>query len=112
MIAHLSNYFTGQAIIIGKKAIIELVQHGYECAKKYNLITGFEVCLYIDLMIMLGHAFDTDPQIPWANDILINHEISNPTERIELLYKRASGFMNMIMDKEVPFSNGTISKND
>lgn len=100
MIAHISNYFEGLATILGKKGLSELIQHGYECSKKYGLLTAYEVCLYIDLMIMLGHAFDTDPQIPWTNEILINREIPNPTQRIELLYKRALGFIEMTMGRD------------
>ncbi|HEY6946097.1 MAG TPA: hypothetical protein VI431_13225, partial [Candidatus Acidoferrum sp.] len=42
-----------------------------------------------DLMILYGRDFDKDPAHPWAQSILQNQAIRNPSTKIERLYKAA-----------------------
>jgi hypothetical protein len=53
---------------------------------------GFEqkgtVRFYLDTMIVLGSGFDTDPQVPWAADILADGRYRAPMDRAEALHAR------------------------
>src|SRR4051812_14835589 len=86
MLNHIEDHFTPMATLLGKDGLRKLIYHGYERAKKYGFATGYEVCLFTDIMILLGTGFDTDPQFPWARDILINRNM-DATSKIEKLYE-------------------------
>lgn len=53
---------------------------------------GFEqkgtVRFYLDMMTILGGGFDTDPQFPWAADILADVRYRAPMDRAEALHAR------------------------
>ena len=48
----------------------ELIEYGIARARVYRVTARREVCRYIDLMAVFGRDFDTDPQLPWAAEIL------------------------------------------
>ena len=100
MLTHISSNFNGHALVLGKKNISRLIRHGYNCAREYGFETRYEVCLYIDLMIMLGHGFDTDPQLAWSQEFLRHENKKDTPERIDQLYQRAVGFMEILMGPE------------
>jgi len=61
-------------------------------------------------MIMLGHGFDSDPQLSRVNEILTMQDIVDPTERINLVYKRALEFMEKIVGKKEVFPKAQLEK--
>ena len=110
MIDHLSGHFRRQASIAGISGLSKLVRRGYEASKNYGFATSYECCLYIDLMIMLGHGFDTDPQLSRVNEILVTKDVADPTERINLTYKRTLGFMETTIGKKEVFPKAQFEK--
>ena len=44
------------------------------------------VRLYLELMLLFGTYFDTDPQYPWATEILTSRDSSSQMQRAERLY--------------------------
>lgn len=61
MLRHLANYFPEKAAMLGKEGLLELIDDGLTAVKDYGLETSYEVCCYIDIALMLGRGFNTDP---------------------------------------------------
>lgn len=92
MEAHAAEYFPQQCHIMGKAGLKKLVIKGYTDAKKYGIITSADLCIYIDLMIMLGHEFTTDPQLPWVAETFGTGETINDPKPLHKAYYRAIAF--------------------
>ena len=89
MIAHLKKVFPEKFESLGEPKIREAIQYGTQRAASYRIISERDVCKYIDLMLLYGRDFDKDPALPWAQSILQNQALRNPTAKIERLYKAA-----------------------
>jgi hypothetical protein len=89
VIAHIQKIFPEQSESLGEPKLRETIQYGTQRAAAYKIISERDVCKYIDLMILYGRDFDKDPKLPWAQSILQNQAIRNPSSKIERLYKAA-----------------------
>ena len=89
VITHLKKVFPEQSAALGELKLRETIQYGTQRAAAYRVASERDVCKYIDLMIFYGRDFDKDAKHPWAQSILQNQAIRNPTSKIERLYKAA-----------------------
>jgi hypothetical protein len=89
MLSHLKKVFPEQSEALGEPKLRETIQSGTQRAAAYRIISERDVCKYIDLMILYGRDFDKDPNLPWAQSILQNQAIRNPSSKIERLYTAA-----------------------
>ena len=64
MLAHIKTYFPNHWRIIGEAQLRKVIQYSVSQAEQYGLTTQREVCLYLNLMLLLGSDFDTDIQLP------------------------------------------------
>jgi len=102
MITHLKKVFPEQSESLGEPKLRETIQYGTQRAASYRIISERDVCKYIDLMILYGRDFDKDPNLPWAQSILQNQAIRNPSSRIERLYKAAKKQENQRKPRKQP----------
>lgn len=105
MIDHLRTYFPGHYKIWGPETARRVVQYGRQKAQAYEFITERNICLYLTLMATLGGNFATDPQLPWANTILVDPTISGPTTRIDRLTDQAMEFLDQTVGKNDSYLN-------
>jgi hypothetical protein len=89
VLAHLKKVFPEQSESLGEPKLRETIQYGTQRAAAYRITSERDVCKYIDLMVVCGRDFDKDPAHPWAQSILQNESIRNPSSKIERLYKAA-----------------------
>jgi hypothetical protein len=89
MLVHLRKFFPAQCESLGEEEIIAAVHYGVEHAAGYGVTAERDVCKYIDLMFGLGRDFDKDVRLPWAQKILVDREIPDPSVRIDRLYDSA-----------------------
>src|SRR5580692_10520772 len=89
MVAHLKKVFPAQFESFGDPQLRETIQYGTQRAAAYHITSERDVCKYIDLMILYGRDFDKDPNLPWAQSVLRNQAIRNPSSKIERLFKAA-----------------------
>jgi hypothetical protein len=88
MVRHLVEFFPDQCKELGEVSVRALIRKGEKTASGYLLDAEQDVCLYVDLMFLLGEDFDTDPEIPWANAIL-TEQPEDPEEKMDRLYSTA-----------------------
>jgi hypothetical protein len=89
VIAHLKKVFPEQSESLGEPKLRETIQYGAQRAAAYRIISERDVCKYIDLMVLYGSDFDKDPKLPWAQSILQNKGIKDPTIKIDNLFNAA-----------------------
>jgi hypothetical protein len=101
-IAHLKRVFSEQSEALGEPKLREFIQYGTQRAAAYHVISECDVCKYIDLMILYGRDFDKDPNHPWAQSVLQNQAIRNPSSKIARLYKAAKKQENRAQQGKQP----------
>lgn len=89
MLRYVQQYFLKQCEILGEVDTREVVRKSIIQANKYNFKSDHDVCIYINLVFMLGSGFDSDPMYPWAAALLHDEGIGNPSMRIDQLYNKA-----------------------
>jgi hypothetical protein len=89
MVAHLKKVFSEQSESLGEPKLRETIQYGTQRAGAYRIIFEIDVCKYIDLMILCGRDFDKDPAFPWAQTILTNQNLRNPSQKVDRLCRAA-----------------------
>jgi hypothetical protein len=89
MLAHLKKVFPEQSEALREPELRETIQYGTQRAVAYHITSERDVCKYIDLMILYGRDFDKDPNHPWAQSILQNQSIKNPSTKVDRLFNAA-----------------------
>jgi len=89
MVPHLNEFFPDQCEALGEEQVREAILYGVERAETYGIVIEQDVCNYIDLMFALGKDFDTDPEEPWAGEILNDESSPSPTAKVNKLYDEA-----------------------
>jgi hypothetical protein len=102
MLGHLKKHFPVHCRLLGDDKLPVFVEWGIGTAISHHFFDRSQCCLYIDLMVMLGSGFDSDIQLPWANEIL-GKEMNGPDARIDLLYKTAMNYLDAVVGKSYVF---------
>lgn len=88
---HLRFYFELPCRVAGDACVRETIRLGVTRARRWGLTREASAQSYIDHMVMLGSNFDSDPQLPWAREIL---ERKQPElVRMDSLHAQARDFM-------------------
>jgi hypothetical protein len=95
VLTHLNKIFPEQTKSLAEPKLRETIQYGTQRAASYRITSERDVCKYIDLMLLYGRDFDKDPNLPWAQSVLQNRAINDPTSKIERLYKAAKKHENL-----------------
>jgi hypothetical protein len=70
MVAHLAEFSPALYQVIKDDQMRVVVRFGIEKAEEYGLTLRGPIRLFLELMLLFGSHFDTDPQYPWAVKIL------------------------------------------
>jgi len=92
MVGHLRQLAPQHCNAVGEESLRLVVRTGLERAASYGLTNRGPVRFYLDLMIMLGSDFHTDPQYPWAEALLKDSAIPDQMDRAERLYEKAMDY--------------------
>jgi hypothetical protein len=97
MLGHLREYFPVSCQYMDEKALISIITAGSEKALHYGFTTRYEVCLFIDIMMMVGTSFDTDLQLPFVRKILKLPIAINPHQKIEQLLDNTYDYLEEVI---------------
>ena len=89
LLAHLREVFPAQYSQLGEPGVRELIRYGMQRAAFYGIRSEKDVSRYISLMLTLGRDFDSDAHLSWASDILRNPQVTDPSEKVDLLDEAA-----------------------
>jgi len=96
MVIHIKKYFPKYYEIMGEPTVRKVIRYSIERAETYGLTTERDVCLYINLVFLLGSNFDTDVQFPWAAATLKDEMIKGSVIRIDKLYEIAMDYLGRV----------------
>jgi hypothetical protein len=85
MIEFLYEHFPEECKELGSYVTRAEVRKGIDRAAVYNIVDEHDVCMYIELMFILGENFDIDLKYPWAEEIL-SEDTWDPSDKIERVY--------------------------
>jgi hypothetical protein len=74
----------------------EAIRKGIDWAEAHGFTQRGPVRFYIDMMIVLGSNFDTDPQYPWTAEVLTNTKNSDQMALAEILHNRAQDYLEKV----------------
>lgn len=104
--AHLIEHIAGFAPelfgVAGESGVHAFVHIGLERAERYGLTNRGPIRFYIELMCSLGIDFDTDPQLPWARDIL--NGTSDQTSRADELFASSARYFEEVIGPDDAFA--------
>jgi hypothetical protein len=86
MLLHLSEYTPPLYKAVGEDQMRKVIRFGVDRAEKHGLTLRGPVRLYLEMMLLFGSHFDTDPQYPWAAKIICQGHIPE-MQRAEQLYE-------------------------
>jgi hypothetical protein len=89
MMEHIRKCFPARLDTLGEQKVIDLIKYGIQRAAHYGITTQRDVCKYIDLSVVFGREFDTDPKLPWARSVLEDSSAAGSMERMDYLYEVA-----------------------
>lgn len=88
MVAHLAEFSPPVFRAAGEAQVRQMIGLGVERAASYGLRFRGPVRLYLELMMLFGCQFDSDPQYPWAREILAGHDEESQMECARELYAK------------------------
>jgi hypothetical protein len=92
MVVHLAAFSPPLVEAVGEEPLRKAVRLGMERAASHGFNHRGPVRLYLELMLLLGSHFDTDPQCPWATEILADRDSGSQTDRAGRLYERTMDY--------------------
>jgi len=110
MVIHAQEFSPILCGVIGEEQVRIVVCKAIEKAKFYEFINRGPVQLFIDMSFLFGSAFDTDPQYPWAMEILNRNTLASQTECAEELYERTLDYNEKVGGVNNEFSRQALAR--
>ena len=99
MVPFLYEHFPEESEVLGEDGTRVRIRKGIHRAAQYEIVEEHDVCLYIELMYVLSEEFNSDPNYPWAREILVNQQ-QDPSDRIESVYDMCEQLQNAAGGRE------------
>jgi len=99
--------------VLGDEQLRVAVRHGVERAGTWGLTARGPVRLYLDVAMLLGSLFDTDPQYPWAAQALEAHTDAAPESQMrtaERLYEATSAYLETVSGPDDEHANAALQR--
>jgi hypothetical protein len=96
MVEYLEEFFPKNCTLLGEEKVRQIIAQGWERAIQHEMPSERGVRIYVTLIFMLGNSFDSDPQFPWAEEIIKDVTIDEMT-RIDRLYAKAIDYIDHAM---------------
>ncbi len=94
MLEHLVEFFPVRCGGLGQEEIRQTIRHAVQRAALFGIVIERDVAKYVDLTVIFGKNFDSDPALPWVGRILGSPETENGTDRINRLWTEAEPWMH------------------
>ncbi|HEX8537609.1 MAG TPA: hypothetical protein VF664_09105, partial [Cystobacter sp.] len=88
MVEHLGEFAPELSRAAGEHSLRKAIRLGIIRAGNYGLTQQGPVRLYLELMVLFGSGFDTDPRYPWAAEILRELDSAPQMQRAERLHEK------------------------
>jgi hypothetical protein len=97
MVLHLTDFSPPLVEAIGEDQLRAVIHLGMVRSAQHEFTHRGPVRLYLELMLLFGSHFDTDPQYPWAAEILADRRSGSQMQRAERLYERTLAYREAVV---------------
>lgn len=104
LMAHCTEFAPGPVSAMSAEELRLAVTKGVDAADKDGFDLRGPVRFYIDLMLAFGSGFATDPQYPWAAEIVAKREEAGQMERAEELNEKTQEAFAAIFGEKNEYS--------
>ena len=92
---HAQQFIPNHAKLVSERCVRQAVELGFERAQTFGFTQRGPIRFYVELMLMLGSGFDTDPQLPWAGKTL-RGEPGDQLKKADLLYDQFQEYQSAV----------------
>jgi hypothetical protein len=85
MVGHLRQFFPTLSADWPAADLRQFIRAGMTKARSHGFHAPDEMAGFVDLMLVLGEAFDQDPALPWAQGVLTDPGPASAAARLESL---------------------------
>lgn len=110
MVTHLAEFSPPLYKTVGEEQMRKVIQLGMNQAARYGFTYRGPIRLYLELMLLFGSYFDSDPQYPWATEILTNQEAGSQMQRAEWLYEKTMDYRQKVAGPEDAYTLEALKK--
>ena len=96
MVEHLAEFSPPLYAALGAAQMRKVVRFGVTRALRYELTLRGPVRQYLELMLMFGSHFDTDPQYAWAGNVLRDIKSGPQMARAERLFEKTMDYRRAV----------------
>jgi hypothetical protein len=96
MVEHLAEFSPPLFKAIKEEQMRKVVRFGFEKCDKYGFTLRGPMRLYLEMMLLFGSHFDTDPQYPWAAEILFDRHSVAQMQRADWLYEKIVDYQEKV----------------
>jgi hypothetical protein len=107
---HCREYAPDLLESLDDKQLEDAVRRGMAAAEAHGFDKRGPVRFYLDMMIAFGAGFDTDPQYPWAAEILANPDGLEQMELSDALHIKATESFNIVFGPKNSHSNKSLEQ--
>ncbi|WP_338803406.1 hypothetical protein WDV76_14715 [Xenorhabdus griffiniae] len=100
LIVHCNESYPYLYIKLGKDGLRSALKNAVEKAKNEGFDQRGAVQFYIDMFILFGTEFQTDPQYAWIKAIFDNHSHLGQLEKTSLLYHEVTRYLTEVHGKQ------------
>lgn len=107
---HLSTFAPEHSEILGEEGVRKVVGLGIERARRYGFTNRGPARFYVEMMFLFGSDFDTDPQLPWAAQILADAGAHDQMARADRLWRRTTDFLERVAGPDHEFTRDALRR--
>lgn len=108
MLAHLADFSPTLVKAVGDQQMRKAITFGTDRARGYGLTLRGPVRLYLELMLLFGSYFDTDPQYPWVTAILMDRNSFPEMHRAQQLYDKTMEYRIRVAGPDDAYTIGAL----
>jgi hypothetical protein len=96
MVVHLAEFSPPLFNAVKEEQLRKAIHFGISRADEYGFTFRGPIEFYLELMLLFGSHFDTDPQYPWASEILKQEDGEPQMERAQLIYEKTREYREKV----------------
>ncbi|MFY0534313.1 hypothetical protein [Nannocystis pusilla] len=96
MVEHLAAFSPPLFKTLGEDQMLVVVRTGMAAAERYGFDLRGPVRMYLELMLLFGSRFDTDPQYPWFQLLLTAEPDAPQMLRAERIHARVTTYRRQV----------------
>jgi hypothetical protein len=103
LLDHISDFSPFHSKAVGEDGLRETIRLGLINAENYGFTLHGSVRFYIEMMIMFGSHYDTDPQYPWAGVVLSDESYGSQLDKADQLHNLYLDYAEKVIGKNSEF---------